>query len=253
MRLAPLVAAHQPSMQRWLWLSGSALAALLCAAWLWTRAPLARGFANPHSKLHGANTLGTEFPSAAARRSPVPASGVTHADPEKRALLRRRLLALRVERTHDSVRRALGASSIVPHSARAADDPKLYTAFINERVRPDLTYFAQTCYEELEQRSPGAHGHVTLGLEFLADRELGGIINGVLIRAGATLSDETFDACLRDSFLSIYFDPPPSGGRAAINLQFRFEDGNVAAGEQVSLVDRHGGRDGGPPSSAVRP
>lgn len=240
-------------MQRWIWLSGAALAAILCAAWLWTRSPLARSRASRDTNLHGGSTAAAPSPATTARRSPVPAGGVTHVDPEKRAQLRRRLLQLRVERTHDSVRRALGASSAAQRPARAADDPKLYSAFINERVQPELTQQAQTCYEELLARSPSAQGDVTLGLEFLADRELGGIVNAVLIRSGATLNDDRLDRCLCDSFLALYFDPPPSGGRTTVNLRMHFEDGTVAASEQVSLADRHGGRDSASPPPAAKP
>jgi hypothetical protein len=246
-RVTAPVAANQRSMQRWIWLSGAALAAILCAAWLWTRAPLARGLDDHGPKLHADNTLDAE---SAAPRSAMPAGSVTHTDPEKRAQLRRRLLPLRVERTHDSVRRALGAAPIAQRPARTAEDGKLLSAFIEERVRPDLTYRAQTCYKALLERSPNAQGDLTLSFEFLAERELGGIINGFLIRSG-TLNEETFTACLRDSFLSLYFDPPPGGGRATANLRFHFEAGSAT--NEPALVDRHGGRESAEASSAAKP
>lgn len=247
-RVTAPAAANQRSMQRWIWLSGAALAAILCAAWLWTRAPLARDLDDHGTKLHRENTVDVE---SAAPRSSAPAGGVTHTDPEKRAQLRRRLLPLRAERTHDSVRRALGAAPVAQRPVRTADDAKLFSEFIEERVRPDLTYRAQTCYKQLLERSPNVRGDLTLGFEFLGERDLGGIINGVLIH-GATLSDEHFSTCLRDSFLSLYFDPPPGGGRAAINLRFHFEDGN-ATSEQISPVDRHDGRESSETSSAAKP
>ena len=105
---------------------------------------------------------------------------------------------------------------------RSTSDTATAARFIQERVRSDFVPMAKGCYDDFLRRKPEAEGVVSVGFEILGDESVGGVVNSAEIRDESTLRDESFETCLRESFLSVYFDPPPGGGKVSVVYPFRF-------------------------------
>jgi hypothetical protein len=168
--------------------------------------------------------------------------GTTHFDPTKRAEILRQLLAL-LQPGADGAAPAGSAGQIAGGDRRrfrSTNDIELASRFVEERIRSDFVPMARGCYQDLLRRKPEAEGDVVVGFELLGDESVGGVVNSAEIRDASTLRDESLETCLRESFLSVYFDPPPAGVTATINFPFHFAHGDVDGSHSLHLRDRRG-------------
>ena len=109
---------------------------------------------------------------------------------------------------------------------------------IGEDIRSQFAPMAEGCYKELLARKPDAKGSVVMRFEILAEPSLGGVVNDADFDDDTTLREPSFDACLRESFLSINFESLRTTGRATVKFPFEFADGKVDASYQLHLKDR---------------
>jgi hypothetical protein len=123
---------------------------------------------------------------------------------------------------------------------RTSNDIESAARFIQERIRNDFVPMAKGCYQDLLRRKPEAEGDVVVGFEILGDESVGGVVNSAEIRSESTLRDESLETCLRESFLSLYFDPPPGGAVATIRFPFHFAHGDVDGSHELHMRDRRG-------------
>jgi hypothetical protein len=137
-------------------------------------------------------------------------AGLTHLDPQKRAEILRELLSMW---RPDANAPGTGATSLPPVTGqqrfRTTNDVETATRFIEERIRNDFVPMAKGCYNDFLRRKPEAEGNVVVGFEIMGDESVGGVVNSAEIRDESTLRDPSLETCLRESFLSVYFDPPP--------------------------------------------
>jgi hypothetical protein len=164
--------------------------------------------------------------------------GRTHVDPERRAEIFRQLVALL----------QTDASPSNPTAAprfRTTNDLQTAARFFQERIRNDFVPMAKGCYQDFLRRKPEAEGDVVVGFEVMGDETVGGVVSSAEIRDESTLRDESLETCLRESFLSVYFDPPPAGAVATIRMPFHFAHGDVDGSHELHLRDRRG--EGTPP------
>jgi hypothetical protein len=99
---------------------------------------------------------------------------------------------------------------------------------------------AKGCYRDLLQRKPEAEGDVVVAFEIMGDESVGGVVNSAEIREESTLRGPSLETCLRESFLAVYFDPPPGRAVATIRFPFDFAHGDVDGSHQLHLRDRRG-------------
>jgi hypothetical protein len=185
---------------------------------------------------------------AVAARAPVR----THVDPARRAELKRLIEAA----GHDAPRAAgsagkAGAATETAGAgvnpapgtgpARRTDSVEEYARFIHERLRDDFVPMANVCYDELRSRSPGAAGTVIMDFKIIGRASLGSLVDSAEVKHESTLRDATLEECLRNSFLSVYFDSPPVGVQATLNYPFVFGgDAGSIAEHEIHMRDRRG-------------
>jgi hypothetical protein len=179
---------------------------------------------------------------AAANPQATADGGPTHFDRRRRAEILRELLGLLQPDPDEapSQNDAIPSASLGQRRFRTTNDVEAAARFIQERIRNDFVPMARGCYQELLQRKPEVEGDVVVGFEILGDESVGGVVNSAEIRNESTLRDELLETCLRESFLSVYFDPPPGGARATIRFPFHFANGDVDGSHEIHLRDRRG-------------
>ena len=94
---------------------------------------------------------------------------------------------------------------------------------------------ARACAQDLAARRPDAGGTAIVAFELLGDSKIGGVVNDSEVDGSAsTLHDGPFETCVRESMYGVYFDPPPSGGRATLRFPVTIAgDGKGTVDEQV--------------------
>jgi hypothetical protein len=169
-------------------------------------------------------------------------AGLTHLDPGRRAEILRDLLAL-LQHDADAAPAPNGTAANAPGGPtrfRTTNDIEAAARFMQERIRNDFVPMARGCYQDLLRRKPESEGDVVVGFEILGDESVGGVVNSAEVRNESTLRDPLLETCLRESFLAVYFDPPPGGGRATIRFPFHFAHGDVDGSHELHLRDRRG-------------
>jgi hypothetical protein len=87
-------------------------------------------------------------------------------------------------------------------------------AFINEEFMP----LASECIEQAEARSPRLSGMLAIGLETLADEELGAVVEAAEPAPTNNVIDPLLLECIRESALSLTIPPPLTSGREKFEL-----------------------------------
>ena len=192
-----------------------------------------RGAATSRDDDASAASIVTASPSATSSATPFPRA--IH-DPAKREELRLRILAAsaaaeaeaRAEQAAASAGRAAPA-----RGERQTNDLEEFGRFLATAIREDFIPMARACAKDLASRRPDAGGTATIAFELLGDEKIGGVVNEAeIVDSGAPVGDEAFETCIRESLYGVYFDPPPSGGRATLNFPVTL-DGTGGVDENV--------------------
>jgi hypothetical protein len=192
-------------------------------------------------------TRGQPAPPAAVTQSRS-ASGhgtarKTHVDPARRAELKRLIEAAAAQpepRGESASAGRAATTSAAPGAGpvRNAGSVEEYARFIQDRLRDDFGPMASDCFDELKRAQPDASGTVLMDFKILGRAGLGGLVDSAGVNAESTLRDASFEQCLRSSFLSVYFDPPPGGGEVTMHYPFAFGRDAGFAEHQIHLRDR---------------
>ncbi len=225
----------------WWKLVAAGVAAILLVGWWRLRgSPLPSSRSSNVSDSASAESILSRAPLPRVVSDPSAEHRWTHVDAQKRAEILSQILAL-MQADAGSSEGGGDASAVTLGGRRAfrsTNDIELGARFIQERIREDFVPMAQGCYRELLQRKPEAEGDVVVGFEVMGDESVGGVVNSAEIRNESTLRDESLETCLRESFLSVYFDPPPAGAVATIRFPFHFAHGDVDGSHELHLRDR---------------
>jgi hypothetical protein len=100
--------------------------------------------------------------------------------------------------------------------------PRLSRAYIQTRIRSDFVPLAEQCYESLLASQPQARGKAVVEFAIAGDPSVGGIVESAELSEDSTLKEPEFETCLRESLLSVTFEPPAEGGRVTITYPFEF-------------------------------
>jgi hypothetical protein len=102
------------------------------------------------------------------------------------------------------------------------DAGKLDAAYIRSRIQQDFMPLAKECYEAALERAPGLRGKLVFSFVIIGDEAVGGIVESAEIDPSSTLTDAELGYCLRESLLSVSFDPPPESGVVSVTYPFMF-------------------------------
>ena len=155
--------------------------------------------------------------TAAAETSPPP---TRRAAPSSSAEARRARDAMRAKILEAMRRRNVTAASPPapvaprPTATAPADDPVGHyePSYLRQVVREDMFPLVKQCYEGALQRRPELAGKLVLSFAIVGDPDVGGIVEDAELAEGTTLRDEEMETCVRESFMTLTFDKPPSGG-----------------------------------------
>jgi hypothetical protein len=95
------------------------------------------------------------------------------------------------------------------------------------RIKEHFIPLADSCYRSLLEQRPAAAGKVHFFFSIVGDETIGGVVESVDLEDERTTMDEPdFLYCVRESMLSVQFDPPPKYGRATIGFDLEFAPGS---------------------------
>lgn len=114
-----------------------------------------------------------------------------------------------------------------PAAALAAVPAVLDKEYTFSRIKEHFIPLADSCYRSLLEQRPAAAGKVHFFFSIVGDETIGGVVESVDLEDERTTMDEPdFLYCVRESMLSVQFDPPPKYGRATIGFDLEFAPGS---------------------------
>ncbi len=108
-------------------------------------------------------------------------------------------------------------------------EPRLSSEYLQERIREDFIPLARECYEAALEQNPSLAGKVMMTFEIVGDESVGGVVESAELGEGSTLDDPEFNTCMRESMLSMVFEPPKGGGSVTVNYPIRFDPQDAGA------------------------
>lgn len=219
-------------MRRWaVTLCGLAVVVAM-AIWLWPQQQ--SRLQRPSTRSETASKVETPDSMLAAARVPGDRPGAGKYVPTaKQVQLRQEILrraAQRVAVSPPSEQAAAEATQEPPQpSAAEAGEPSQLKDRIGGHqeliaaLAQDFMPLADECIEQARQRSPQLEGMLAIGLEMVADEELGSVVEFVDFPKLNELVDPDLLECIRETALSSVLPPPPSGGREQVMLTLPIE------------------------------
>jgi hypothetical protein len=168
-------------------------------------------------------------PAVAPSVEPVPpvASEQPRARPES-GTANRLARDLEREQIWSSLGREHNLKPAVPGSAapsRSAAEllPTLDPEYVRSAIREQLVPVAEDCYNTvLTEHDPKAAGTVVLNFTIVGSDEIGGVVEESEVGEDSTLDSEFLRECLRESMMTVTFEPPPDGGRVEVTYPITF-------------------------------
>jgi hypothetical protein len=162
--------------------------------------------------------------TASAVAQPAPSAVASAAHARRRDRAERDQIR---ERIYRSLGRTPPSAAQALKSARAgappvADAGKLDAAYIRNRIRQDFMPLAKECYEAALERSPDLRGKLVFSFVIVGDDTVGGIVESAEVDPSSTLTEAELVYCLRESLLSVSFEPPPESGVVTVTYPFIF-------------------------------
>lgn len=151
----------------------------------------------------------------AASASPVTSEGrspTRRGDRVARDLARKRI--------YRALGRPFPDSGASPQTHARASGPTLDKDYIQERIHEDFYPLAGTCYEAALELDPKLAGRLVLSFVIVGDESVGGIVESVEIDPSTTIAGDELLYCMRESLLSLVFEPPKGGGSVTVTYPF---------------------------------
>jgi hypothetical protein len=93
--------------------------------------------------------------------------------------------------------------------------------YLDDVVHREFMPMGATCYADLVRKQPDAGGSVVLDVAIAGDSAVGGVVDSVDVDAGASLAQNDFITCVRESMMAMTFKAPPNG-RVTFTLPLEF-------------------------------
>ncbi|MBK8719973.1 MAG: AgmX/PglI C-terminal domain-containing protein [Deltaproteobacteria bacterium] len=156
----------------------------------------------------------TASTAAAPVASPATPPRKTERDRARSDALR---LALRERaRSHGGGRPPAPAEGDAPQPAELDKD------YIQARIKDDLVPLATECYESVLEDDPKLAGKMVMTFQIVGDEEVGGVVDAAEVDPSSTLRNAAMDECMRESMMSLSFEPPEGGGSVSVTYPFVF-------------------------------
>jgi len=108
----------------------------------------------------------------------------------------------------------------LPPSNLAREAGTMDPAYIQARIREDFIPLARQCYEAALERDAATAGKLVMSFNIVGDEEVGGIVEAADSTEDSTLTDPELLYCMRESMLSMSFEPPKHGGSVTVVYPF---------------------------------
>lgn len=125
------------------------------------------------------------------------------------------------ERIYQSLRQP-APSSPAP-SPLPAEAGTLPAEYIRKRIREDFVPLAKECYDAALERDAALAGKLVFEFVIVGDESVGGVVESAEPADPSTLTEKELVYCLRESLLSVSFEPPVGGGSVKVTYPFLFE------------------------------
>lgn len=142
---------------------------------------------------------------------------------------RQKLAKDRAERDklRERIYRSLGQvpptnSRSLPPSTLGREAGTMDPAYIQARIREDFFPLARQCYEAALERDAARAGKLVMSFNIVGDDDVGGIVEAADSTEDSTLTDPELLYCMRESMLSMSFEPPKHGGSVTVVYPFVF-------------------------------
>jgi hypothetical protein len=116
--------------------------------------------------------------------------------------------------------------------ALGSDAGTLDRVYIQKRIREDFVPLAKECYEAALERDPRLGGKLVFSFVIAGDEDVGGIVESAELDPSSTLVEKELVYCLRESLLSLSFEPPKRGGVVTVTYPFVFSPDGPDSGSR---------------------
>jgi hypothetical protein len=110
----------------------------------------------------------------------------------------------------------------LPPSNLAREAGVIDPAYVQERIREDFVPLAKQCYDAALERDAAGAGKLVMSFNIVGDDDVGGIVESADSTEDSTLTDPELLYCMRESMLSMTFEPPKNGGSVTVVYPFVF-------------------------------
>ncbi len=95
--------------------------------------------------------------------------------------------------------------------------------YIRDRIAEDLVPLAEECYELALSDSPDLQGRLALHFRIEGEPDAGGLVVEAEPTDDSEIQHPGLVECMRESMMSVSFDPPENGGAIEVTYPFVFE------------------------------
>ncbi len=120
-------------------------------------------------------------------------------------------------------------------SASAREAGVLDPEYVQKHIQEDFLPLAKECYEAALERDASIAGRLVLSFSIVGDDAVGGIVEAVESTKDSNISEKELVYCIRESMLSMTFEPPENGGTVSVVFPFVLNPGgppDATAGEK---------------------
>lgn len=128
----------------------------------------------------------------------------------------------------DALRQQIEAAQRA-RTQRKADEPsdpeavgELPKEYIRERVREDLIPLALECYTSALEDDEELAGKLVYQFRIVGEPDVGGIVEDAKLAPESDIAHPELVECMRESLMSMSFDPPQNGGAMDVTYPFEF-------------------------------
>lgn len=93
--------------------------------------------------------------------------------------------------------------------------------YLDDVIHREFFPMGEACYADFLRTRPDAGGSLVLDVVIAGDSAVGGVVDSVDVDAGATLAQNDFITCVRESMMAMTFKAPP-GGHVTFTLPMEF-------------------------------
>lgn len=127
----------------------------------------------------------------------------------------------------DALRDQIAAAQRLRRGNQGGDDDSevlgtLPKEYLRERVREDLIPLAQECYGMALEDDEKLAGALIFHFRIVGEPGVGGIVEDAQLTPESTITHPDMVECMRESMMSMTFDPPENGGAVEVTYPLEF-------------------------------